>query len=109
MTSFEVARRQVERFCDERLPEEMRSEVRLGHEVRGEAITIVEHRAPWTGEGDWTSTQIAQLRHDSRRDAWSLYWMRHTGRWEPCQAAASNDVAPLLGEIDADPDGVFWG
>lgn len=35
---------------------------------------------------------------------------RHTGRWvryEDVPAAA--DVAPVLAEIDADPDGVFWG
>ena len=109
MTSFEAARRQVERYCDERVPAESRDEMRFEHQVRGTSITIMERRAPWTGEGDRTSLAIAQLRHDPRRDTWSPYWQRHTGRWEPYGAAASNDVAPLLAEIDEDPDGVFWG
>src|SRR5262245_24497184 len=39
---------QVERYCDERVPEELRADIRLEHSVRGNAITIVERRPPWS-------------------------------------------------------------
>jgi hypothetical protein len=38
----EAAVSQVERYCDGRVPAEARSEIRIEHTVRGNAITIVE-------------------------------------------------------------------
>jgi hypothetical protein len=38
----EPALARVQRFCDHRVPPEHRSEIRLEHSVRGNAITIVE-------------------------------------------------------------------
>ena len=35
---------QVERYCETRVPVDMRSHVRIEHSVRGNAITIVERR-----------------------------------------------------------------
>jgi hypothetical protein len=39
---------EVERYCDERVPTEARSEIRIEYSVRGNAITIVERRPPWS-------------------------------------------------------------
>jgi hypothetical protein len=103
----EPAIRAIERFCERRAPEEIRDALRLDHEVRGSTITIVERRPPWNGEGEWTKTAIAQLRHLEGR--WALFWQRHTGRWERYDTWTSADVDPLLDEINADRDGVFWG
>jgi len=44
----EAAVSQVERYCDERVPAEARSDIRIEHAVRGNAITIVERRPPWS-------------------------------------------------------------
>jgi hypothetical protein len=55
-----------------------------------------------------SSLDVAQLRYIDT--AWSLYWKRANGRWKHYDGVApAADVAPLLAEIDADPDGVFWG
>ena len=86
--------------------------MRLEVAVRGAAIRIVERRAPWNDElrADWTTQRIAELRYDAGTATWSLYWPRHTGRWHRYKDLdAASDVGPLLAEIDADPDGVFWG
>jgi hypothetical protein len=37
----EAAVSKVERYCDERVPAEARSELRVEHTVRGNAITLV--------------------------------------------------------------------
>jgi hypothetical protein len=38
-----------------------------------------------------------------------LHWRRADGRWYPYDGPPpAREVAELLPEIDADPDGVFW-
>jgi hypothetical protein len=108
----DVATQQLARFCEERIPKAARAQIRLEFAVKGPAITLVERRAPWDQqlEGTWTTQPIAQLRYDAGTATWALYWPRHTGRWHRYeQVCATSDVASLLAEIDADPDGVFWG
>jgi Protein of unknown function (DUF3024) len=102
----------VERFCAEHSPESSAGEYRIEHALRGTAITLVERRTPWRpGPGDeWTAQEIAQLRYDESARTWTLYWRRHTGRWLRYDGVTSaRGLEPLLAEIDADPEGVFWG
>jgi hypothetical protein len=56
-----AAVRQVEEFCDSRVPEHARDQVRLEFVVRGNSITLVERRAPWRPDygPDWSSLDIA--------------------------------------------------
>jgi hypothetical protein len=80
--------------------------------VRGNAITIVERRAPWLPEygPEWSSLKVAQLRYDAEASTWSLFWRDRNERWFPyTDVEPSRDVAPLLAEIDAVPTGSFWG
>jgi DUF3024 family protein len=108
----ETAMSDVERFCHARVPEDLRSKVRLEHRLRGNAITIVERRPPWSEHvgPEWTTTHIAQLRYDEDRRRWSLYCRDSRERWwlyDDAEPAA--DVGPLLAAIDEDPTGTFWG
>jgi hypothetical protein len=103
---------QVEEFCKRRVPEEHRDAIRVEHRVRGNAITIFECRPPWSGDADaeWTRTTVAQLRHQASSSVWSLHWQDSRGRWHLYDdGAKARDVRPLLAEVTADPDGVFWG
>jgi hypothetical protein len=107
-----AAVRQVERFCDSRVPEHARDEVRLEFVVRGNSITLVERRAPWRSDvgPEWSSLTIAQLRYDAEAGAWSLYCRDRNERWFPyTEAHTHSDVAPLLEAVDADLTGIFWG
>ncbi len=95
----EAAAVEVERFCNQRSPEDSRSQIRLEYEVKGSTITIVERRAPWNEEfgSDWSRQPIAQLRFHGRAKTWTLYWPRHTGRWHRYDdLAAAAEVGPLL-------------
>ena len=107
-----AAAKQVEAFCEARIPAHVRDEIRLEPGVRGNAITIVERRPPWLAElgPDWTSMKIAQLRYDPDHRTWTLYCCDRNERWFPyLDTEPSRDVLPLLAEIDADPTGIFWG
>jgi hypothetical protein len=96
----------VELFCSQRTTEDIRVE----QERRGRTVTIVERTAardPATGDV-WTRQPIAQLRLGAD-GTWSLFWRRHTGRWERYDETAVSDIRLLLAQIDVDADGVFWG
>jgi len=106
----EAAVSQVERYCDGRVPAEARSEIRIEHTVRGNAITIVERRPPWSElvGPDWSTSRVAQLRYGD--GLWTLYCADSSDRWWIYDdAEPAPDVAPLLAAIDEDPTGIFWG
>jgi len=54
--------------------------------------------------------QSRGLRYMRPRRLWTLYWHRHTGRWERYPLLPSTTrLAELLEEIERDPICVFWG
>jgi Protein of unknown function (DUF3024) len=102
----------VERFCEECVPPEARAAMRVEHSVRGNAITIVERRPPWSElvGPEWTSMKIAQLRYDPTERTWTLYCADRNERWWPYDSAEpSADIEDLLAAVVEDPTGIFWG
>ena len=102
--------RDVGRYCEQRVPSNLRDEIRVEYEVRGNSVTIVERRPPRRPESspEWSRLTVAQLRYED--DAWALYWSDRNGKWhfydlfEP-----SPDLSAALNEIDDDPTAIFWG
>jgi Protein of unknown function (DUF3024) len=112
MPMLDEAMRGVEAYCDSRVPENLRHEIRIECGRRGKAITIVERRPPWNPEfgPEWSTTKVAQLRYDDSAQTWSLYCADRNGRWHHYpEVLPSRTVEPLLAEIQADPTGIFWG
>lgn len=102
----------VARFCENRVPRQYRSELRVDFVVRGDAVTIRELRAPWCADygPEWSVNPRAQLRFDHRTGLWTLYWPDRNTRWHVYEdAAPTGDIAWLLREIDVDRHGAFWG
>lgn len=48
----QIALSAVEVFCDSRVPPELRDEIRLESALRGNSITILEHRPPLEAGAD---------------------------------------------------------
>ncbi len=104
--------RRIQRFCDGRVPSHLRDEIRVELEARGDSITIVERRAPWTPEAgpEWTRVPVARLRHLAARGVWLLDWSDRNDRWHVyADIEPSSNVDTLLAEIESDPTGIFWG
>jgi len=102
----------VEAYCETRVPEHARDEVRLECSRRGNRITISERRPPWGVDlgPEWTDFKVAQLRYDPPERSWSLYCRDRNERWflyDNIQPSPS--VVPLLAEVDEDPTGIPWG
>jgi len=99
-------------MCETRVPLEAREHVRVELEQERQAVNIVECRPPWGQDygPEWSRLPIARLRYVASRRLWTLYYHRHTGRWERYPLLGpSRRVADLLGEVAADPICVFWG
>jgi hypothetical protein len=102
----------IRRFCDQRVPSQLRDEIRVECDVRGQSVTISERRPPWRPDQGptWSRQPVAQLRYDSDDDRWGLYYADRNGRWHHYEMREpSTQVEELLAEIDADPTGIFWG
>ena len=106
----DVAR--IRTLCAERVPDHAHDQVRVELEEDRQAVTIVECRPPWREDHgpEWTRSPIARLRYVGSSRLWTLYYRRHTGRWERYPLLGpTRRIAELLDEIDRDPICIFWG
>ena len=83
-----------------------------GHHSRGNTITLVEERPPWSDQtaADWTSSPIAQFRFQPTSQLWALYWPDRNTRWHLfAETPPTADIAQLAHALDLDTNGTFWG
>lgn len=102
----------VRRWCQQRVPEHARSQVKVECDVAPRQLTIVECRPPWRQDtgAEWTRFPIARLRYTKATRQWSLYWRdRHLRFHLYDRMMPSPRIDDLLREIDRDPTGIFWG
>lgn len=107
----------LEAFCDRRVPESVRKEVRLDLVFRGGTATIFERRPPYVSSSvpasdsnEWTRRSIAQFRYNAETRRWTLYGADRHGRWHVYDdLGPSERLEDLITEVDADPTGIFWG
>lgn len=102
----------VRRFCETKIPEHARHQVRLETTVRGNSVTVVERQARWRADfgPEWSTHPVAQLRWSPQWMTWRLYWRDRNTRWHvypECEPTPS--IERLLDEIDTDPLRTFWG
>jgi Protein of unknown function (DUF3024) len=102
----------IHQLCETHVAPDAQDQVRIEIEHDRHAVTIVERRPPWREEAgpEWSCQPIARLRYVASRQEWTIYYHRHTGRWEryPLLGAARR-IDPLLRELFEDPICVFWG
>jgi hypothetical protein len=100
----------LERYCEARIPERVRHQLRLTYRIRGNLVTLVEERPSIFDPEKWTHVVVAQFRFRPEDSNWLLYWADRNSRWhEYGDLEPSIDLDELLGEVDRDPTGIFWG
>ena len=108
----EAAVAAVRRYCDNKIPANLRNEIRVEDSVRGKSTTVHECRPPWDGTADdeFTRQPVAQLRYGPADHRWQLYCADRNSRWHRYELAPATDqLGLLLDEIDRDPTGIFSG
>lgn len=107
---LDVAR--VRKWCEQRVPERVRDEIRVECDVAARHLTVVECRPPWKADvgTEWTRFPIARLRYTKARREWTLYWRDRNGAFHHYDLVApSPNVGDLLAELERDPTSIFWG
>jgi hypothetical protein len=110
LPDLDVAR--VRRWCQQRVPEQVRSQFKVECDVTPRYLTIVESRPPWRENmgAEWTRFPIARLRYTKTTRQWSLDWHdRHLCFHLYDRIAPSPRIDDLLQEIGRDPTAIFWG
>ena len=110
----EIDLRRIEKvvggFCTERIPDHLRTQVKVFYEVRGHEVKIIESRPTLTGGHLWAESPIAKLKYDPTKMEWELFWSRASGKWVKYHdLKPARDLKSLISEIEADPSGVFYG
>jgi hypothetical protein len=97
-------------FCENRIPDHLRNQIKMWYEVRGFDVKIIESRPVFMKSHEWSETPIARMKYDPKTLEWQLYWMRASGRWEKyITSEPTNKLEDLIIEIQNDPHNVFWG
>jgi len=97
-------------YCAARCPANFKDEVRLGFMFRGNSVTLFEERPAFLIPGKWVEIVVAQFRYDHKSRLWMLYAADRNSRWfRYWEIEPSRDFSDLLGEVEADPTGIFWG
>ncbi|SHJ81738.1 Protein of unknown function [Dethiosulfatibacter aminovorans DSM 17477] len=97
-------------FCNTRVPDRVKDKIKLDFEIIGNNVTLFERRKAYFDETKWSEMKIAQFRYDSDKEKWSLYWLRHIGKWHIYdEIDPATDIQVLIDEVKKDPLCVFWG
>ena len=97
-------------FCRDRVPPEHRNLIRYEYSVRGNSVTLSEHRPAMQRKGQWTGLAVAQFRFSAIASSWTLYWMRANERWRLCDwFRPAKRFGTALREVVADRYGAFFG
>ena len=97
-------------FCQQKIPDHLRSQIKVFYEVRGYDVKIIETRPHYIKSSEWTEIPIARLKYDPDTVEWQLYWMRASGKWEKYAGIKpTSHLQFLVDEIAHDPHRMFWG
>jgi hypothetical protein len=102
----------IRRYCETRVPDHVRDQIRIEHRVRGLTVTILECRPPWReGPGpEWTENPQARMKYDETTKAWTLYWFDRNSKAHIYDLIDPHQpIQRILGEIESDPTAIFWG
>jgi len=100
----------VGEYCDHKIPEHARKQIKLFYEIRGYDVKIIESRPHFINKDEWTELTVARLKYDTKSMNWQLFWGRASGRWEKYpNLGPTKNLHEIIDEIEKDPLHVFWG
>jgi len=110
----EIEKQRIKRivggFCQERIPDHQRSQVKLFYTIKGYEVRIIKSRPTVPNNHLWTDTPIARLLYDPDTLGWELYWRKASSRWKKYPGhEPTNNLRSLMDTIAEDRFQVFWG
>jgi hypothetical protein len=100
----------LDRYCDEKIPAQIRHQVRLTYRFDGNAIVLYEERPRFDHPSEWIELNVAKFRYFVGRRDWVLFWRDRNSKWHRYDLVPpSQQFEDLLREVEADPTCIFWG
>jgi len=97
-------------FCENRVPERARNQVRNGFRIEGQNIFIFESRPRWDDPSQWMDLDFAKITYVKSRGIMKLYWKRASGKWNLYEPhGESRELTDFINTIDEDRFGCFFG
>jgi len=81
--THQLATKFLTEFCLKRPPPEIHANVRVGFEIRGDTVTISEHRPVWNDPTKATAMRVAVLAYGTTTRAWDLFAFDRNDRRMP--------------------------
>lgn len=95
-------------WCEARVPEHIRPQLRYEFGIRAHMATISEARPMWDASVGEIASPCAQIRYEDGR--YRLYCRDRNRRWHVyTPVEPSDDLDVLLSALDEDPTGIFFG
>jgi hypothetical protein len=97
-------------FCQERIPDHQRSQIKLFYEIHGFEVKLIESRPVFIGSHLWAENAIAKIHYDPYTLGWQLYCLRASGKWQKYPGSEpTNNLKSLINTVANDPYQLFWG
>ena len=97
-------------FCESRILDNLKDQIRVTYNIRGNSITIYEERVHFKDKSKWSKKPVAQFRFDEKTIKWILYCADRNSKWYPyIETEPERDITKLIKDVDEDPIGIFWG
>ena len=106
----ELDLKRIERWCDERVPEQCHDHLRVIYTVGPGYVTIFETRPDWMGGPEWIDFPIARLRYNMGTGQWTIYWRDRNLKFHKYdRKRPTKTVQSLLDHIGSHQDPIFFG
>jgi len=110
MAMPELDLKRIQRWCDERVPEQYRDKIRVICAVGRGYVTIFETRPDWRGGPEWTEFPIARLCYHTGTGQWTIYWRDRNLKFHKYERKRpTKNVQSLLDYIGSHEDPIFFG
>ena len=114
MAFSELENKRIEKivgtFCDNRVPDRARDQLKVGFRVEGQTIFVFESRPSWDDPNKWMDHDFVKISYVKSRSIWKLYWMRASGKWNLYKPHGEDkDLGKLINTINEDRNGCFFG
>ena len=102
--------RRLTAYCDEKVPLRIRDRLVLQFRFENQSVVLLERRPYFRVPNQWIEHPVAKFRYFKARKTWALYCRDRNAKWHKYGLFPwSRRFDTLLGAVNEDPTGIFWG